>query len=97
MAAAETGNWDVVLRFIHQVPYGQRDPLYGKDIGFYLFSLPAYVALKNWMLLTLVLSAFVAGAVYWAHGDIILDGRRRWMSSAAVAHGSASARVSSSR
>ena len=88
MATAEAGNWDVVLRFIHQVPYGQRDPLYGKDIGFYLFSLPAYVALKNWMLLALVLSAFVAGAVYWAHGDIILDGRRQWTSPAAAAHGS---------
>ena len=89
IAAGETGNWDLVLRFIHQVPYGQRDPLYGKDIGFYLFSLPAYVALKNWMLLTLVLSALVAGAVYLAHGDILLDKGRRWMSSAAAAHGSA--------
>jgi uncharacterized membrane protein (UPF0182 family) len=89
IAMGETGNWDVVLRFIHQAPYGQRDPLFGKDIGFYLFSLPAYVALKNWMLLTLAWSALVAGAVYWAHGDIVLDKGRRWMSSAAVTHGSA--------
>jgi uncharacterized membrane protein (UPF0182 family) len=89
IAAGETGNWAVVLRFIHQVPYGRSDPLYGKDIGFYLFSLPAYVALKNWMLLTLVLSALVAGAVYLAHGDIAFDKRRLWMSSAAVTHGSA--------
>jgi uncharacterized membrane protein (UPF0182 family) len=88
IAVGETGNWDVVLRFIHQAPYGQSDPLYGKDIGFYLFSLPAYVALKDWMLVTLVLSALVAGAVYWANGDIALDGQRRWMSSAATAHGS---------
>ncbi len=87
IAVVETGNWDVVLRFIHQVPYGQRDPLYGKDFGFYLFSLPAYVALKNWILLTLVLSAFVAGAVYLAHGDIILDKGRQWTSPAAAAHG----------
>ena len=87
IAASETGQWDVVLRFIHQVPYGQRDPLYGKDIGFYLFSLPAYVALKNWILLTLVLSAFVAGAVYLAHGDIMLDKGRQWTSPAAAAHG----------
>jgi uncharacterized membrane protein (UPF0182 family) len=88
IAAAETGNWDVALRFIHQVPYGQSDPLYGNDIGFYLFSLPAYVALKNWLLVTLVFSALVAGAVYWAHGDIAFDPQRWWMSSAAVAHGS---------
>src|SRR5258708_32522450 len=41
------------------------------------------------MLLTLAWSALVAGAVYWAHGDIMLDKGRQWMSSAAVTHGSA--------
>ena len=55
IALGEVGSWDIALRFIWQAPYGQSDPLYGKDIGFYLFSLPAYVAIKNWMLLTLVL------------------------------------------
>jgi uncharacterized membrane protein (UPF0182 family) len=89
IAAGEAGNWDVALRFIHQEPYGLSDPLYRKDIGFYLFSLPAYVALKNWALTTLVLSAFVAGVLYWAHGDIVLVRGRRWLSSAAVTHGSA--------
>jgi uncharacterized protein len=89
IAAAETRNWDLVLRFINQVPYGQHDPLYGKDIGFYLFTLPAYVALKNWMLLTVALSSLVAGAVYFAHGDILLDKGHRWLSPAATAHGSA--------
>jgi uncharacterized membrane protein (UPF0182 family) len=47
IALGEAGNWDMALRFIRQAPYGQNDPLYGKDIGFYLFSLPAYVALKT--------------------------------------------------
>jgi uncharacterized membrane protein (UPF0182 family) len=89
IAAGETGNWEEVLRFLYQVPYGQPDPLYGKDIGFYLFSLPAYVALKHWMLLILAASALVAGAVYWIHGDIILDDQPRRISPAAIAHGSA--------
>src|SRR5438876_5019445 len=40
VAAAEVSNWEVFLRFFYQVPYGESDPLYGKDIGFYLFSLP---------------------------------------------------------
>ena len=88
VALGETVNWDVAIRFIGQAPYGQSDPLFGKDIGFYLFSLPAYVALKNWMLLTLALCALVAGAVYWAHGDLTLEKRppaTPWV----IAHGSA--------
>ena len=88
IALGEAGNWDVALRFIRQAPYGQSDPLYGKDIGFYLFSLPAYVALKNWMLLTLALGALVAGALYWAHGDLTLD-KRPSASPWVIAHGSA--------
>jgi len=89
VAAGEVGNWDVLLRYVYQVPYGQSDPLYGKDIGFYLFSLPAYLALKNWLLLMLFLSVVVAGAVYWVNGGIELDGQRWSMSPAAIAHGSA--------
>ena len=42
VAAAEAGNWGVFLQFLYQVPYGMDDPLYNKDIGFYLFSLPAF-------------------------------------------------------
>ena len=85
-ARLSTGTWPSA--YIGQAPYGQSDPLYGKDIGFYLFSLPAYVALKNWMLLTLALCALVAGAVYWAHGDLTLEKRppaTPWV----IAHGSA--------
>jgi uncharacterized protein len=89
IALGETGEWGLILRFIYQVPYGQSDPQFDKDIGFYLFSLPFYIALKNWMLLILVLSALMAGMVYFARGQINLD---RWpwrISSAAIAHGSA--------
>ena len=39
-AIVEMGNWDVLLRFVYQVQYGQTDPVFGKDIGFYLFLAP---------------------------------------------------------
>src|SRR4029453_12837327 len=45
-------------------------------------------AIKNWMLITLFLSALFAGAIYWVHGDIRYDVQRRSMSPAAIAHGS---------
>src|SRR5262249_45703795 len=65
VAWGEVHNWGVFLRFVHQVPYGSNDPLFDKDIGFYLFSLPTFIVIKDWMLLTLLLSALFAGAVYW--------------------------------
>src|SRR6266511_1637145 len=88
VAWAEVHNWGVFLRFLYHVPYGANDPLYDKDIGFYLFALPAYVVIKNWMLLTLLLSALFAGAIYWIRGHIEYDAQRRSMSPTAIAHGS---------
>jgi uncharacterized membrane protein (UPF0182 family) len=88
VASAEVSNWGVFLRFLYHVPYGANDPLYDKDISFYLFSLPAYVVIKNWMLLTLFLSALFAGTVYWVHGDIEYGVQRRSLSPTVIAHGS---------
>jgi uncharacterized membrane protein (UPF0182 family) len=89
IAAAEVGNWGVFLRFVYQVPYGADDPLYNKDIGFYLFSLPAYILIKNWMMLAVVLNGLFAATIYWVHGDIEYDAYRRSISPIAIAHGSA--------
>jgi len=88
IAIGQVGNWNLVLRFLYQVPYGQSDPLFGKDIGFYLFSLPAFLALKSWILTTLVLSALCAGGIYWAHGAVVLDPRRRGIAPAVITHAS---------
>jgi len=72
MAVGELSSWAIALRYIHQVPFGKTDPIFGKDIGFYVFSLPAYLALRNWLLLLLGCSAVVAGVVYGLRGDIAL-------------------------
>jgi uncharacterized protein len=84
----ETGAWNGVLRFLYQVPYGQSDPLFGKDISFYLFSLPLYVELRGWVVFTLVLGALAAGALYRVHGAIVFNDRRRWVAPAVIVHGS---------
>lgn len=89
IAASKIPSWDMALRFLNQAPYGERDPIFGKDIGFYLFSLPTYVALKNWLLQLLVCSTLVAGVVYAVRGDIALERPPRGLSPAAAAHGSA--------
>ena len=89
IAMGESGRWDLVLRFLYQAPYGRSDPLFEKDIGFYLFSLPLYVAVKNWLLWMLVLASLMAGSIYFLHDDISLDSPRWSVSPSAIAHGSA--------
>jgi len=84
----QIGNWDVALRYLNQAPYGQADPLFGRDIGFYLFSLPAYVALKDWLVSVLAVSALGTAVLYWVHGALAFNAQRRWVAPAAIAHGS---------
>src|SRR5438105_9861202 len=88
VALGWAADWNLALNYIFQTPYGRSDPLYGNDFSFYLFSLPAFLALKDWMLLVLVLSALLAALVYWVGGEIAFDARRRFVSAAAAAHGS---------
>ena len=88
VALGETGSWSAVLRYLYQVPYGKTEPMFGMDIGFYLFSLPFYMAVKGWLLFTLGLSAMFAGALYWVHGAVQFDNQRRFIAPAVVAHGS---------
>jgi uncharacterized membrane protein (UPF0182 family) len=39
--------WDTFLRFSNGQPFGQPDPVFGYDIGFYIFSLPFLELLQN--------------------------------------------------
>ncbi|NUA30773.1 UPF0182 family membrane protein [Cupriavidus basilensis] len=89
LATSEIPDWDLALRYLNQVPFGKADPIFGMDIGFYVFSLPAYLALRNWLLLLLCCSAAAAAAVYGMRGDIACMRSPRGLSPAAAAHGSA--------
>ena len=55
-------NWDVILKFWDRVNTGLTDPILGKDVGFYLFTLPfldnVYVLLILISLVALVGSVF---------------------------------------
>ncbi len=42
--------WDESLRFISSVPFGESDPLFGRDIGFYLFQLPFWDLVQSSLL-----------------------------------------------
>ncbi|MGH7516522.1 MAG: UPF0182 family protein [Gemmatimonadales bacterium] len=68
--------WDTVLLVIHRTPFGTGDPIFSRDIGFYVFTLPALSAALG-LLFTLALLSFLAVvAVYGVRGDIVPGHRR---------------------
>jgi hypothetical protein len=49
-------NWDTLLIYLNRVDQNIFDPLLGKDVGFYLFSLPFYDALYGLLLMMALIS-----------------------------------------
>jgi uncharacterized membrane protein (UPF0182 family) len=70
------GSWETYLRFRHQVPFGETDPIFGRDIAFYFFTLPALDAVSEWLMLIAVVSLIGAALIYLIHGAIDLGQSR---------------------
>jgi len=73
--AAAAPSWDGVLRALNATPFGVRDPVFGRDIGFYVFTLPALSALLGWLTTIAVIALLLAGLAYALRGDMAV--RRR--------------------
>ncbi|HPQ77767.1 MAG TPA: UPF0182 family protein [Synergistales bacterium] len=48
--------WMTVLQFFNRTPFGKNDPLFGKDIAFYVFEIPFLSMLQGWLLNTLIMA-----------------------------------------
>ena len=62
--------WQQLLLWAHRSDFGQADPLFHRDVGYYVFDLPVYEGAARWALLTLGLAAGAALAVYLAGGAV---------------------------
>src|ERR1700674_3418596 len=69
-ASGEASSWDIYLKAFYAVPFGRSDPALGKNLGFYVFTLPLLEDWRDLLLLILFLTAAVTGVVYWARGAL---------------------------
>ncbi|HPX61109.1 MAG TPA: UPF0182 family protein [Deltaproteobacteria bacterium] len=64
--------WDSALLFYNTAPVGTVDPIFGRDISFYLFSLPFLEILKSFCGFVLIISLAASAVVYYLRGGIIM-------------------------
>ena len=65
-----SGQWQTFLLYVKQAPFGEKDVLFGHDIGFYVFSLPMWQALQNFVFGALVASLVLAAIMHLVMGGI---------------------------
>ncbi len=57
MGSSAVSHWNQFLQFIHSSSFGIKEPVFGKDAGFYVFKLPVYRFLVSQYLFIVVLTA----------------------------------------
>lgn len=66
-ASSITVYWSDLLRYLHRVPYGLADPIFSRDISFYLFELPLLTLVQQWFVSLLVITLIGVIAMYAAN------------------------------
>ncbi|HEV7647714.1 MAG TPA: UPF0182 family protein [Actinophytocola sp.] len=74
LIAGATGqsDWQPVQMMLHGTPFGQTDPVFGKDIGFYAFTLPFITWLTTWLYVGVIIALIGAVITHYVFGGIRL-------------------------
>jgi len=67
-------SWQDALKFINSSSFGIADPVFGKDISFYIFSLPVFNLGLGLIRTLILLSLIGSGAVYMLRGSLNISG-----------------------
>jgi hypothetical protein len=59
-----SGLWEVILGFINQTPFQVVDPIFGVDIGFYIFALPFWSLVVRYLLILFIFTAILSFISY---------------------------------
>ena len=74
IASKGSVQWNMVLSYLNQHPFGSTDPIFGKDIAFYVFSLPFYLLVREQLLIILLFAALVTVIWYVKEGGVQIIG-----------------------
>jgi uncharacterized membrane protein (UPF0182 family) len=76
MGSSASKSWMTFLQFLHRSPFGVSDPIFHRDVGFYLFTLPLYNFFQGWYLFAVLLVATGVGLSYYLDQAIVVQQNR---------------------
>ncbi|OGE19735.1 hypothetical protein A3J19_00090 [Candidatus Daviesbacteria bacterium RIFCSPLOWO2_02_FULL_41_8] len=66
-------SWHEVLKFLSAVSFGQIDPVFSRDVSFYIFSLPVFSLGLGLIKAAIIISLLGCGAIYFLRGKLNLS------------------------
>ncbi len=79
-------NWLTFLYYANSAAAGQADPIFGKDISFYLFSLPVHEIISSVLMFILVVSLVASAVNYLLKGALFFSEKGVIVERPAAAH-----------
>lgn len=76
--------WETFLRYEAATPFGVLDPLFGEDVGFYVFTLPVWRLLQQWVRNGTVILTLATVGVYGFFGFNLVTQEFRFPATAVV-------------
>ena len=80
------GRWELVLKALNATPFGVRDPLFDRDVAFYVFQLPLWNSVYRWLMGSVIFTGLAAIAVHFGTRGIQLSPARLSISLRARGH-----------
>ncbi|MFW5991290.1 MAG: UPF0182 family protein [Candidatus Nanoarchaeia archaeon] len=65
-----SNNWGIFLRYLRQTSFDIKDPLFSKDLSFYIFTLPFLEFIFTFLLIT-VLAALIFALIYYFQSILV--------------------------
>ncbi len=79
---AAAAQWPTIWLFFAGGETGEKDPLLGADVGFYLFQLPFWSAIVSFVSAVLILCLIVSAVVMYLYGSVRISGNELRVSKA---------------
>ncbi|MDF2093464.1 UPF0182 family protein [Knoellia sp. 3-2P3] len=80
------GQWKAFLLWRNSVPFGKKDPHFGIDIAFFVFTLPWLRFVLGFLTMMLIMALIAAAFTHYVYGGVQLQGRGERTTRAARTH-----------
>ncbi len=67
-------HWDIILVYLNGQSFGIKDPQFGRDIGFYVFDLPALRFVYGWLMGVAIMTTLTTAGLYLFRYLMLGDG-----------------------
>lgn len=64
MGMGLAANWEELLVFLNQSSFGVSDPVFDRDISFFLFTLPVWQIARGWLMTTVIMTLIATVIMY---------------------------------